>query len=447
MPSLLCGILCIPAAFYLGRIVYSRGLGLAAAALVAVDPNMVDQSQQARMYTMLALVWMLAAAMGIGLLRSPPAERKPWILWGLVLSAALWVNFGAVALWSGLVVAALALIAIHRGDEGRDYSNRVARGMTTAFLTAGLVSVRGVYRFIRFIVDDHAPGTTGASDRFRTFWDGLNQLTSAGVLLPLAVLLAIVGLFLIWRRCQVAGIVLAATGAMAALMVYRGQTVHDVFAVRYFTALQPTLWMGLAAIPVALTLRYARALCTVALLLFATLQGWQAMHLERWNNFRLWEFVRTSADFIHQAERGTDFVACTPNIHLEWLARYYGLDPAVRGVPIRESLAERQQVAPSDERPLWMVAYVRHHRTVGELQEFLGAAAENARMVVDVERTIALCQDRGHVLLRLDGDKIDVWEYVDAANGLRPLPMAATGHLARASDRPLSDDPNATKLR
>ncbi len=89
LPSLVCGILCIPAAFWLGRVIRGDGLGLAAAALVAVDPNMVDQSQQARMYTMLALVTMLALAQAVKLLRDPAAARRPWIILGVLLARAV----------------------------------------------------------------------------------------------------------------------------------------------------------------------------------------------------------------------------------------------------------------------------------------------------------------------------------------------------------------------
>ena len=52
LPSFLCGVMCIPAAFMLGREIWSVGLGLLLAVLAAVAPNMVDLSQQqARMYT------------------------------------------------------------------------------------------------------------------------------------------------------------------------------------------------------------------------------------------------------------------------------------------------------------------------------------------------------------------------------------------------------------
>lgn len=243
MPSLVCGILCIPAAFWLGRIVHGRSLGAIAAAMVAFDPNMVDQSQQARMYTMLALTWMLALGWAIRVMRQPPGERRPWLILGGLLALSFHVNFGAVALWSGLVFAATMMVIARYHDA--DFRRRMARGMTAALGLASLLSFRGIYRFIRFVLKDHQQGTENGGDRFRALWDGFEQLVGAGTVVPLAVLLAVVGLALLARHCRTSALVLGATGLLAVLMVYRGQSVHDVFAVRYFTTIQPALWIGL----------------------------------------------------------------------------------------------------------------------------------------------------------------------------------------------------------
>jgi mannosyltransferase len=54
------GVACIPAAFWAGREVYDRRVGLIAAALLAVSPFQIWYSQEARMYTMLMLFSLLS---------------------------------------------------------------------------------------------------------------------------------------------------------------------------------------------------------------------------------------------------------------------------------------------------------------------------------------------------------------------------------------------------
>ena len=55
MPAAICGMLLVPAAFRLGRILASRQVGLALAALVAFNVLQIEYSREARPYTMLVL--------------------------------------------------------------------------------------------------------------------------------------------------------------------------------------------------------------------------------------------------------------------------------------------------------------------------------------------------------------------------------------------------------
>lgn len=429
MPSLLCGMLCIPAAFWLGRIIHGPVLGLMAAALVAVDPNMVDQSQQARMYTMFALAWLLACGHAICLLRAPPERHRPWIALGLLLSLLIYVNFAALAFWAGLLLAAGLLCVARQAADRVAYRRQLVRGLTTAYTVAALVSIRGLYRFVRFVVDDHAPGTTDAGQRLRAFWDGLEQLVGAGTFLPIAALLAIGGLLLLARHCRISAIVVAATGFVGAVMVYRGQSVHDVFAVRYFTVLQPALWIGLAALPLMLKPLAGRQISAALLVVFCLMQGWQCAHLEHWNDFKLWRFVRVASAHIHEARSPAEQCSCSPKIHLGTLARYYDVAEA----------------SVADSQPAWMMAFMHNHRAEGELRSFLQSAS--AQFDVDVEKTVALCKQCGHVVLRLDRREISVWEYDAASDGLKLLPRSLRSELARAKSFPGPVGDNATTVR
>ena len=97
LPSLLAGIFCIPLLYALGRLIHSRGLGLMAATLLAVDPNMVDQSQQARMYTLLMMGFLLCLFFAIRLLRG--ASYGNAICLGLFMALSFFANQLALAFW------------------------------------------------------------------------------------------------------------------------------------------------------------------------------------------------------------------------------------------------------------------------------------------------------------------------------------------------------------
>jgi mannosyltransferase len=60
--SLGFAVACVPAALWAGWAIFGRATGLAAAALVAVNPYLSAYAQEARMYTLLSLLGLLAAA-------------------------------------------------------------------------------------------------------------------------------------------------------------------------------------------------------------------------------------------------------------------------------------------------------------------------------------------------------------------------------------------------
>jgi hypothetical protein len=290
---------------------------------------------------------------------------------------------------------------------------------------ASLLSFRGIYRFIRFVLTGHQQGTENGGDRLRALFDGFEQLVGAGTVVPLAVLLAVVGLALLARHCRTSALVLGATGLLAVLMVYRGQSVHDVFAVRYFTTIQPALWIGLAALPVLAAAVTARVAFSAVLMAFCALQSWQCVHLDRWNDFKLWGFVRVASEFVQTRQTDREQFSCAPNVNLRIPARYYGLTNA----------------EDSSGQAMWIMAFMHNRRSESELRNFLEESGRRGTIPIDMERTIALCKQRGHVLLRLDSRQIDVWEYDHQADRLRRLPDALRSALARApSLRPNNDD-------
>ncbi|MGI9100747.1 MAG: glycosyltransferase family 39 protein [Solirubrobacteraceae bacterium] len=119
LPALL-GTATIPVVWALGRRLGGDRAGIAAAALVAVNPMLVWFSQEARVYALLALLGALSALLWLRALEAPRSARLAG--WGVVAALALATHYFAVflvgpqALWLALRaptlrarVAALAL--------------------------------------------------------------------------------------------------------------------------------------------------------------------------------------------------------------------------------------------------------------------------------------------------------------------------------------------------
>jgi mannosyltransferase len=135
--SALAGVATVPAAYLLGVALKDRRVGLAAAALVAVNPMLVWYSQEARGYALLVLATTVSALFFVRALDS--GGRRDFIGWGIASGLALATHYFAVfpiaveALWllhrrrgaatRGLVIVAgfgllLAPLVIHQMSYG-----------------------------------------------------------------------------------------------------------------------------------------------------------------------------------------------------------------------------------------------------------------------------------------------------------------------------------------
>src|SRR5262249_52533202 len=104
------GLLCIPAAFWLGRVVYSNALGLIVAALATVDLSLIWQSQQARMYTMLLLIVLVGVVQLVKLADGAGLPRWRWVLMGVILAIGMWTHAASIVLYIGVLVLAGMLV-------------------------------------------------------------------------------------------------------------------------------------------------------------------------------------------------------------------------------------------------------------------------------------------------------------------------------------------------
>ncbi len=86
-PSVLAGALAIPLLYQLGRALHSRKLGLASAALLALNPFALWYAQEARMYSLLLALTLVSGLAFWRLL------AQPGLKWAALLAAATALNF------------------------------------------------------------------------------------------------------------------------------------------------------------------------------------------------------------------------------------------------------------------------------------------------------------------------------------------------------------------
>jgi len=114
--SALAGVATVPVAYLLGAELRERRAGIAAAALVAVNPMLLWYSQEARGYTLLSLLTAVAALYFVRALTS--SSRRDVTLWGIASALALATHYFAIF---PLAIEAVWLLR-RRGRE-------VARGL------------------------------------------------------------------------------------------------------------------------------------------------------------------------------------------------------------------------------------------------------------------------------------------------------------------------------
>jgi 4-amino-4-deoxy-L-arabinose transferase-like glycosyltransferase len=243
LPALL-GTATIPVVWALGRRLGGERAGLAAAALVAVNPMLVWFSQEARAYALLALLGVLSTLMWLRALEAPRPGRV--VAWGAVGALALASHYFAVflvgpqALWLALraptlrdrltalalpvaAAAALAPLALaQRANDsaafitGTGLAHRLAQ-VPKQFLVgydaplekllaiaSALALAVGVVGLVRLLA-----GRAGVAQRARADALRLTAITVAALALP--ALLALAGEDHVLTRNVLAALPLAAT--------------------------------------------------------------------------------------------------------------------------------------------------------------------------------------------------------------------------------------------
>ena len=158
--SLLCGLLLIAGVYLWGRRIFTPGLGLAAAFYLAITPIQVFHSRQARMYTLLPLLALMA--LGHLWLYLDRQRRRDLVLFCLFLLAALFTHYFALHL---LPVCGLLVLL-----SGRLKVNRYA------WLVAGVVILAvGLLWLPNFLAQAGLPGQNAWIAPTKETWNLLQE--------------------------------------------------------------------------------------------------------------------------------------------------------------------------------------------------------------------------------------------------------------------------------
>jgi 4-amino-4-deoxy-L-arabinose transferase-like glycosyltransferase len=282
LPALIAGILCIPAAFWLGRVMRGDALGLLAAALVTFDPSQVDQSQQARMYSVLMLLLLSAIALTIKLVREP-APLWRWAVAGFFYGLLLWTTQFTVAVWVGIALGIGGLLALGWAT-GRPHpkARQVIFGTIAAFVVASIVAVVGIVHIFRRMtsgeVGDRPDLSYGAMAReIIVAAKDLIDLTPAGLAVYAV---AAVGLVLLARHCKTSVAILGGIALMNVVILFRFLRIHHFMDPRYLFCILPAVYIGLGMFAVGFASRTLRLAAGAVIVAYIGVQAWQSTHLE-----------------------------------------------------------------------------------------------------------------------------------------------------------------------
>lgn len=362
LPAVVCGVLCIPAVFWLGATLGGRWTGLAAAGLAAFDFNAIIQSQQARMYSLTVL------AVTVTLVATAWAMRRPhwprWVAVGTGLAASFAASLMGLILWAALPLALTFWLALRRRrTPPPPGARRIFAGLAIAFATALLWCSPGLVVMARRL-DWFRAKTAGAP------WDRrLAGLASdfihayGGPWLAAAMLATgLAGLFLLLRRgdgrARPLAILLPALVAINALFALPVQPHGFEPRPRYVIVMQIALWIGAAYLAVSLRPRLRVAALAGLIAVGAWLSA-LSLHEGDLPRYRLGAVLQRIAP---RVEPGDNVIFYPAWIDANGV--YYGLRPTHTPPTMERGsdyTATPWTTSPTD-RPTWLViAY--HHET------------------------------------------------------------------------------------
>lgn len=383
LPGLAAGLACVPAAWAFGRTAAGPKGGFWLALLLAVDPNMVQQSGFARMYAPFALELLLLCTLLVRLLRSESGGLAGWVAASALMAAALWTSSVALALVPGLAVA-FAILAVTASGPKR---GRIILG-GAAVLGVGVLSVAWGLA--------HRQGAHYAHEplEHQVFFSSsaLAQITGGEPWWPLGVAAALAGLAILWRTQKVAVLVAGAAALANLVCVFVMLASFHHAAARHLSAVQPAIWLGWAGLAAASGQGGVRLLRTALVVAIAVIQLWWSTHLLQW-------YPRPATYAVSSAVKAVAAAGYRPDQIIYWPGWYYAtpeylkapVDWDLQGWTLLSDAEQRRPRAgsPPLAQPLALVAVVHEPTGDDEAGRLAAVLARELGMRLDAKTLAA----------------------------------------------------------
>jgi len=309
MPSVFGSMLAAGLLVVLGRRAFTPMVGLVSGLLLAASPFIVKWSQQARGYTLLLALGILATILLLRALER--GSRGAWLVYGIA--------FAGVLVWHPVAGILLAPSHIVLVGQRRD------RVLPHALLGLVVVVAIGVPWVAQIAMRSTGEGVAmnwlGAPTFERGAWAMLDVSGAAG----LGVLLGLVGLVLLWRVGDRDRFAWLSTWAFAPFAVALVVTiVRPIYLDRYLMIAAPAFALlgGVALTRLTPRLRVAAGVALAVAVLVGLAAWYSTTDDGNWRS----EDWRSATEFVLERSGDADAVVVAP-----WsaapAARYYGAEP------------------------------------------------------------------------------------------------------------------------
>jgi uncharacterized membrane protein len=376
LPSLIAGTLVIPALYLLGRELYDRRTGLVAATFGTVSPLLIWYSQEARMYSFVALFGLLALWTQLRAIRDGGVVN--WGAYILATSALLWSHyFGLLLIGVQQLIFVGVLIQRRRAKEptsglalGFAYSLAVLAIQLVPLLVfahkqfdsagAALGSPNGTYDDLSFyaVVSNMAWALWGYHP------DGITELLAA--MWPLLLLLS---LLLLGRGGSRQTLILGAAAITPIVLLLVVAVVdRELFEVRYFLVAVPLLLLLVARLVTGWIRKPSARLLATGVIVLTLVLGLIDQQTND-DNPRLYDF-RGAIDEVERTAGPKSLVLYEPP-DMRYVLEYYA--PQLNSRPLRQGLPRRNEgskvyvVASFQDNKLF---FDRTNKLVGKLTFF-----------------------------------------------------------------------------
>lgn len=422
LPALLAGIACIPAGFLVGRAVHSRGVGMAMAALVAVDPSMINQSAQARMYTLLALFTLLALAWSVGLFAAPRRRPLAWCGLGALLAAATWSNYAGGMVIIGMALAAVVLFVIDvRDSQARKESIGRLIGVGIAITTVIVLCLPGSIKLLGIQPESDSNVTVDPSVVLHELYRQTKALIDLKAVTFIVLAVAVVGLVGLWRRSKTTAAIFTAIALVTLAMQFPFRSTHRFLMARYLLPLQPTIWIGLAMTP-AITRGGWKRLLLGGLTCYVLVQGWRGFHLESdWHVEPARYALAAAIEYVAEHRGADEAILITPYPKVQRATAFYEL-------PINGELSRRLSraisdgdrdvraiVAELDAETTWIIGRVDKPSRgwPDEVRATIETVADRYGVALDAAELDEAIATRFMLVVRIDNAEVRYWSPSD----------------------------------